>query len=342
MVLPEYLHFSDHPAEVLNRLVSGWKPDRLAVLVDENTRRDCLPLLPVDAPVIEVQSGEENKHLQSCEQIWRQMTDLGFTRKSLLINLGGGVIGDMGGFAAATFKRGIRFVNFPTTLLSMVDASIGGKLGVDFQGLKNHIGVFQEPNAVVISPAFLYTLPPHEVLSGFAEVLKHGLIYDRGYWDKTKKLDPLNADWSEIIRESVGIKQAVVQADPLEAGLRKILNFGHTLGHAIESFFLGSEHRLLHGEAIAVGMIVEGFLSVRRGLLSREDQEDICSVIGQHYTLPALPALDALAVWLQQDKKNEGEEMNFSLIGPIGKAHYDEAVSLGEIRLALEDYHRIR
>jgi 3-dehydroquinate synthase len=342
VVFPEYLHFSDNPAETLQELILKSAPDQYAILVDEQTREFCLPLLKTNAPIIQIKSGEEEKTMDTCGHIWAEMTRLGFSRKSVMINLGGGVIGDMGGFAAATYKRGIRFVNFPTTLLSMVDASIGGKLGIDFQGLKNHIGVFQEPYAVVVCSQFLNTLPNRQIKSGFAEILKHGLIKSRNYWDEVRGIDLTNQDWNAVIPRSVELKQEVVAADPLEAGLRKILNFGHTLGHAIETHFLGTKEPLLHGEAIAVGMVLEAQLSVQKGLLEEEELREITETIKMHYSLPALPEVDALETLLFQDKKNEEGRLNFALLATIGNCHYDVVVDLDEIRRAMVYYHAIR
>ncbi len=338
VVKPAYLQFSQNPAATLLDILDEIAPDRIAVLVDENTKKHCLPLLNSDLPIIEIKSGEKNKTLTTCDKIWMEMTDLGFSRKSLLINLGGGVIGDMGGFAASTYKRGIRFVNFPTTLLSMVDASIGGKLGIDFHGLKNHIGVFQEPTKVVVSDGFLETLPEDQIRSGFAEILKHALIHDQNYWQTVKKVNLAQTDWSGIIHQSVEIKNKVVLADPKENGLRKILNFGHSLGHAIETHFLDSGVPLLHGEAIAIGMILEGYISTEKKILSKEDLSGMVEVISSYFELPTLPGSDELLTHLKQDKKNQGEVLNFSLIERIGSCKWDVPVTKAEIECALESY----
>ena len=337
-MLPNYLQFSDNPTTALATVLDEMNPDKVAMLVDENTRRDCLPLLNTNAEIIEIKSGEINKTLTTCEQIWTQMTDWGFSRKSLLVNIGGGVIGDMGGFAASTYKRGIRFVNFPSTLLSMVDASIGGKLGIDFGGLKNHIGVFQNPEGVIICDSFLKTLPKEQVRSGFAEVLKHALITDGEYWSKVRGLKLDEANWSEIIRRSVDIKQEVVNKDPKEAGLRKILNFGHSLGHAIETEYLDTDRHLLHGEAIAVGMILEADIATQRGLLDEITLDEIVSAIKSFFETPELPNTETLLKHLQQDKKNQGETLNFSLIDRIGNCQWDVPVTLDEIEISLKNY----
>ncbi|MEM8969941.1 MAG: 3-dehydroquinate synthase family protein, partial [Bacteroidota bacterium] len=232
-------------AGTLADLLSKSSFSQVAVLVDENTRQHCLPLiqevLPPEYTLVEIKSGELNKNLDTCAHIWAQLTEQHFDRKALLINLGGGVIGDMGGFCAATYKRGISFVNIPATLLAQVDASVGGKLGIDFRGFKNHIGLFQEPQQVLIDAAFLRTLPEQELRSGFAEVIKHALIHDSVYWNKLRGASLAQQPWTEHIRHSVQVKSWVVDQDFREGGLRKILNFGHTVGHAVESHFLESE-----------------------------------------------------------------------------------------------------
>ena len=213
---------------------------KIGILVDENTKEFCLPLLSEikKSVIIEIKSGEENKNIDSCNLIWEALTKNCFDRNSLLINLGGGVIGDMGGFCASTYKRGIEFIQIPTSLLAMVDASVGGKLGVDFNGLKNQVGLFSNPKSVIINPKFLETLPEDELRSGFAEVVKHALIVDKNLWNHLKNNPFQDLYWEEIIESSVQIKNKIVMSDPKEKGERKKLNFGHTFGHAIESYYL--------------------------------------------------------------------------------------------------------
>ncbi len=324
-ILPSYLLISSDCKADLNISIESINPDKIAVLVDENTKQYCLPHLDIRSDVIiEVKSGETEKTLATCEEIWSQLTQAGFTRKSLLINLGGGVIGDMGGFAAATFKRGMAFINLPTTLLSQVDASIGGKLGVDFNGLKNHIGLFQEPNYVIVYPDFLETLPSKELKSGFAEIIKHALIRDVSQWEflSTQSFDSL--DWKEIIPKSIAIKNEIVTLDPREQGLRKILNYGHTIGHAIETYFLHSASPLLHGEAVALGMILENKLAVESGLLELELAEKIENYQNGIYSFPAsFPLLRELKSHLMQDKKNDQAGIRYSLIDSAGSCTYD-------------------
>lgn len=297
----------------------------IALLCDENTYEQCLPRIIESLPehwLIQIESGEENKNINTCQQIWQAFTEGNFDRNSLLINLGGGVIGDMGGFAASTFKRGIDFINIPTTLLAQVDASVGGKLGIDFMGFKNHIGLFKEPEVIIIDSVFFETLPAVEVRSGFAEVIKHGLIADRNYWESIADLDTQNAKWDKIVEHSVEIKRKVVKEDPFESGLRKILNFGHTIGHGIESTYL--EHpngRLLHGEAIAKGMICEAFLATKKTGLSKNDLDIISNyllkVFGHEKIDETL--FENIIQLIYQDKKNTGKIINSSLLQSIGK-----------------------
>ena len=320
----------------------------IAILVDENTRRNCLPVvsdLVQHTKLIEIPSGEENKNIRTCQEIWHSLTEGFLDRHGLLINLGGGVIGDMGGFCAATYKRGIAFINLPTTLLAQVDASVGGKLGIDFAGFKNHIGVFTEPDRVMIDPVFLNTLPENELRSGFAEVIKHALIADEAYWPEIKHHSFRDQDWNAHIRHSVQVKSLIVADDPTEKGKRKILNFGHTLGHALESYFLQDPvKRLLHGEAIAAGMIMEAYLSsVKLGMPEKEIieiQDFIIEVYGK-ISLSAAD-IDPIISLSAQDKKNEKGIINFSLLKRIGEATYNIAVSRPEMEDALRRYREIR
>lgn len=304
---------------------------KIAVLVDENTGQHCYPLIKQELPdhlLIKIQSGEVHKTLQTCEQIWTALTDHHFDRKSLLLNLGGGVIGDMGGFCAVTYKRGIDFINVPTTLLAAVDANIGGKLGIDFKGFKNHLGFFQDPNEVFIDPVFLKTLDQRELRSGFAEVIKHGLIADKDYFNQVMT-DGLNqSNWNAVIAHSVHIKNEVVAKDPKEKGLRKILNFGHTIGHAIESHYLDSDNHLLHGEAIAIGMICEAYLSVKLLGMPDADLKTITDSIKQIYPNLSIYKGDFTSIikLMYQDKKNVNSFLNHSLLYEIGRAGYDVAV----------------
>lgn len=301
---------------------------KIAVIVDENTEQHCLPLVLDYLPehwLIKIKSGEEQKHLGTCTQIWEYLTEAQFGRRDLVINLGGGVIGDMGGFVASTYKRGMDFINLPSTLLSQVDASIGGKLGIDFNGFKNHIGVFQDPKRVIVFPKLIETLSDRELRSGFAEVIKHGLIADAEYWQSVSSSDHKDQSWMEVIHHSIGIKGKVVAEDPRENGLRKILNFGHTLGHAVETYFLETENRLLHGEAIAVGMIMEAFLSHKFAGLSGEALEEISNYLLKIYEPTAIEEklFDPIIKLTGQDKKNASGKVNYSLLRKIGDCGFD-------------------
>ncbi|MDH5396996.1 MAG: 3-dehydroquinate synthase [Cyclobacteriaceae bacterium] len=330
----------------LSKVFAAGGYSRYLILVDENTRKHCLPvvagILPADITLIEINSGEENKNLNTCQQIWSEITAAHTDRHALFINLGGGVIGDMGGFCASTYKRGIDFINVPTTLLSQVDASVGGKLGIDFQGFKNHIGLFLEPKHVLIDPVFLLTLPQQELRSGFAEVIKHCLIYDKAYWEviSGKSLD--EQSWEEVIPHSVGVKKKIVESDFRETGLRKILNFGHTLGHAVESYFLEQPgEKLLHGEAIAIGMICEGWLSVRYGSLEQTAFDEIESYLTTIYGRQQLAdeRIAPVIELMKQDKKNKDGKILFTLLDGLGKACYDVALTEEMAREALLYYN---
>lgn len=317
---------------------------KIHVIVDEKTHRHCYPIVKSLLPkhqVTKIKSGEAHKNLSTCEAIWTGLTNQSLDRHSLVINIGGGVIGDMGGFCAATYKRGIDFIQIPTTLLSQVDASVGGKLGIDFNGLKNHIGVFKIPNTVLIDPAFLQTLPASELRSGFGEIIKHCLIRDAVKWEEIRKIDFEEQNFADLIAHSVAIKQEVVAADPTEKGLRKILNFGHTLGHAIETFYLGKPKlHLLHGEAIAAGMICEAYISFKRGMIDQKSLEVIEEFIFAVYGKATIKEteIEEIIALTAQDKKNKGKEIRFSLLEGIGKCTYDISVSASEMKESLLYY----
>lgn len=330
--------------ESLVSYISATDYAKVAVIVDENTRQYCYPLVENLLPkhtLIEVPSGEQNKHLGTCEHIWNELTNAAFDRHSLVINLGGGVIGDMGGFCAATYKRGIDFIQIPTTLLAQVDASVGGKLGIDFRGFKNHIGVFTQPQRVLIDAVFLKTLPQRELRSGFAEVIKHCLIRDAAMFTIISEKTLEEQDFAALIAHSVDIKKAIVAEDPTEKGLRKILNFGHTIGHAVETFYLGKgEERLFHGEAIAVGMIAETHLAFQKNMVGGETLEQIKKLLTSMYgKVPLLKAtFSDIIAHTKQDKKNKGTEVRCSLLDGIGSCQFDVSVSEEEMLNALNFY----
>lgn len=316
------------------------------ILTDRNTRAHCLPVLQAAVPrlsgydVIEVDPGEEHKNIDFCVRIWKAMLDFGTDRQSLLINLGGGVVTDMGGFAASTFKRGIDFVQVPTTLLSQVDASVGGKTGIDMGYVKNIIGTFAQPKAVFIAKKFLETLDNRQLVSGFAEVIKHGLIADKAFYEAVKGKNAASINLEDI-KHSVAIKNNVVTTDPHEKGLRKILNFGHTVGHAVEGYSLTHDHKpLLHGEAIAVGMICEAYLARRINGLSEDSLTDIIRTFRAHFPdyRYGKEIYGQLLALMKNDKKNAGSRIGFALLNDIGACDVDVFVEEGLIEESLDFY----
>lgn len=340
--LPAHVIITNQMKNDLHQVISKKNYSKLVVLVDSNTHKACYPKLNSELPahhVVEIQAGEERKNLTTCELVWQQLTDLNTDRKALLIVLGGGVPGDLGGFCAATYKRGIDFILLPTTLLSQVDASVGGKLGIDFHGFKNHIGVFQEPVATIIDTQFLESLSTAELRSGFAEVIKHCLLSDRIMWDVIRNRKLADQDWQALVQHSVSFKASITQADPKESGLRKILNFGHTIGHALESYFLNSPNRLLHGEAIAIGMIAESWIAQQKNLLNQDELNQIQSYIISLYGKVKLPVDAAPIVALAlQDKKNVDDKILLAVPKGIGGHVWDIETSEGEIMKALKFY----
>lgn len=323
---------------------------RKFILVDEHTIQHCLPVLMTSVPslrqaeVVEIESGESNKTIEICTRVWEVLTELNADRHCLLINLGGGVIGDLGGFVASTYKRGIHFVNVPTTLLAQVDASVGGKVGVNLTNFKNQVGVFNNPQAVYINPQFLNTLPRNEVMSGFAEMVKHGLISDAEHFEALKHFDLSRLDLLEPhIEQSVRIKNKIVLEDPTENDVRKCLNFGHTIGHAIESFSHENQSSgLLHGQAIAIGMVCEAYLSAEIAGLDRESLDDISQFLLGHYPSIRIDAVShhRIIEIMRNDKKNFNDRMNFTLISEIGNAVYDQEVSADRVIDALNYYQK--
>ena len=331
----------------LNNLLKKRNYPKIGILVDENTAQYCLPIFQKNLPDIRfstwlIPAGESFKNIQTCQQIWQQMMESDVNRNALTINLGGGVIGDMGGFCASTFKRGMDFLQMPTTLLSQVDASIGGKLGIDFMQVKNSIGLFQNPQAVMIAPEFLNTLPLSEIRSGFAEIIKHTLIKDATQWEELKKITDLSAvDWTTFLVPSLTIKKQIVEADPFEKGIRKALNFGHTVGHAIEGWALETARPLLHGEAIAIGMICEAWLSYKIAGLPKFALDEIVNFILKIYDPYPLnqAAYSDFIQLMTKDKKNEDGAINFTLIPKIGEALINQTASPSLIEESLQFYN---
>jgi 3-dehydroquinate synthase len=340
------IHFETQLAPLMNIIEQG-KYSKVFVFTDGNTSEICLPVFREmlddfsEFDLIETDPGEENKNIDFCIGIWKTLLDFEADRKCLMINLGGGVITDMGGFIASTYKRGIHFINIPTTLLAQVDASVGGKTGIDIDNVKNMVGTFTLPQAVFIETTFLKTLPERELLSGFAEMIKHGLIADQDYYQALKTSDFKNPT-AEAIFRSVEIKNEVVTTDPQEQNLRKILNFGHTIGHAVESYALSNNPMpLTHGEAIAIGMVCEAYLSHSNSTLTAAELEDITT-----YMLSLYPAYtiveesyDDLLALMQSDKKNENGQVMFSLLESIGHCGYNCVVITQDIKESLNYFN---
>lgn len=328
------VHFNANAYKELNSYLSTSQHSKLFILVDENTFTDCYPLfmeqleVEIDTEVIEIEAGEIHKNIETCSGLWNVLTELGADRKSLVINLGGGVITDMGGFVASTYKRGISFINVPTTLLSMVDASVGGKTGVDLGVLKNQIGLFSNPEMVLIDTAYLNTISEREIKSGLAEVIKYGLIKDIKLWVQIRDFNKLNINIIDsVVYESIKIKNEIVLNDPKESGLRKSLNFGHTLGHAIESYFLESEENetLTHGEAIAAGMITESYISHKLVGFPLDKLEEVKQTILSVFGTINLESKDyeSILSLLKHDKKNTNGNVNFVLLTDFEKFKID-------------------
>ena len=344
--------FFDHSAyEFLNKHIKNTQYSKVFVLVDENTHRDCLPNFSQKfeieisgSQILKVKQGEIYKTITTCVELWNQLSKKGADRKSLLINLGGGVVTDMGGFVASTFKRGIDFINIPTTLLSMVDASVGGKTGVDLGLLKNQVGTFSDAKMVIVDSNYLNTLPQREIKSGWAEMYKHGLIADKNYWNLLKKEKAFLPNYiNDHIKTSVLIKNKVVETDRFEGGLRKILNFGHTLGHAIESYRLNKDDQhLLHGEAIGIGMILEAYLSHKILNLPLEDVNEIKAVFLSIYKKEKFSkeCINEIKKLLIHDKKNSFGNVQFVLLEAIGKAKIDIEVNETLIDEAFQFYKK--
>lgn len=337
------VHICSLTDEYFVQLIESYDPTQIIAIVDENTSQFLEELhlitdLNIDA--IQIPSGEEHKNIQTVAAIWKDLTDNEFRRDGLVINLGGGVITDMGGFAAATYKRGIDFINIPTTLLAMVDAAIGGKTGIDFFEFKNQVGVIQDAKAVFIDINLLQTLPKDELLSGFAEVIKHGLIADSKYFDYCTYTTFDKLKWEKIVEGSVRIKGDIVAKDPKEKAERKLLNFGHTIGHAIESTKLEQGQPVLHGFAVVAGMIMESKLSFDKGLINDHYFNKIVQTLDQIYQRLSFQRSDipTFINRMKNDKKNHDDNINFTLLEGIGKGIFNQTASEEEIEKVLNWY----
>ncbi|HLV52011.1 MAG TPA: 3-dehydroquinate synthase, partial [Flavobacterium sp.] len=323
--------------DYLSKLIVEKAYSKVFILTDNQVNEYCLPYFlqqfSVDLPfeIIEVETGEEQKNIETSLQLWNILAEFQADRKALVLNIGGGMITDLGGFVAATYKRGIHFINIPTSLLAMVDASVGGKNGVNLASLKNMIGTFTQPQLVIIDVRFLETLPVNQMRSGLAEMFKHGLIADISYWNQLKNLSELTTEDLELlIFHSVSIKNEIVLQDPEEKNDRKLLNFGHTLGHVIESYCLENPDipTLLHGEAIAVGMILEAYISFKKGLLTKNLYTEIKETLNLMYEPIVFNEndIEICSSLLIHDKKNENGKIRFTLLEDIGKGIINQTV----------------
>jgi 3-dehydroquinate synthase len=322
--------------------------DRTFILVDETTERLCLPLVAGfdcvrDAQVITIGATDQNKTLDSLSHVWIELQRGGATRHSLMINLGGGMVTDLGGFAASTFKRGLNYINIPTTLLAMVDASVGGKTGINFGGLKNEIGVFSCAKSVILDTTFLKTMDHENICSGYAEMLKHGLIANEDMLAELLNFDLDVIDYyqlSRMLADSVQVKERIVDEDPTEQGIRKALNLGHTIGHAFESFAMKSMKPVLHGYAVAYGLVCELYLSCVKTGFPVDRMRQVVRFINENYgklpvTCDDYPTLLEL---MTHDKKNVGDTINFTLLGGVGDIRINQTATKEEICEALDFY----
>jgi len=343
------VYFSSSKWNVLNSKISDLKPSTIFILVDSNTLKHCLTFLlnkltiKDNYKILEIQAGEMNKNIKTCEYLWNQLSENGADRKSLLINLGGGVLTDIGGFVASTFMREIQFINIPTTLLAMVDASIGGKNGVDLGIIKNQIGVINNPDMILICKEFLNTLPKKELKAGYAEVIKHGIIDSDNYWDKIKTFNELDIEEIDaMIWESVLVKNNIVTLDPSEKNIRKTLNYGHTLGHAIESYSIGNDSIpvLLHGEAIAIGMVLTTYISHIQCGFPEDKLTEISTYIFNTFKKIEFDQNDINCIikLLKHDKKGHNNKVLFVLLNDIGKHKLNCEVPQNNIFEAFDYY----
>ncbi|MBR4480509.1 MAG: 3-dehydroquinate synthase [Prevotella sp.] len=344
---PQKVVISENLTETLATAIAECEHDRTFILVDETTERCCLPIVSdMDcvrgAQTIIIGATDTNKTLESLSHVWEALGEGGATRHSLLINIGGGMVTDLGGFAASTFKRGINYINIPTTLLAMVDASVGGKTGINFRGLKNEVGVFSNASTVILDTIFLKTLDAENIRSGYAEMLKHGLISNEQMWAELVTFELENPDFSKLSRmlaDSVAVKQRIVTEDPLELGIRKALNLGHTAGHAFESFAL-KQKPILHGYAVAYGLICELFLSTIKTDFPSDKMHQTVSFIKERYGKMTITCDDypTLLELMTHDKKNVAGTINFTLLGGIGDIRINQTATKEEIYEALDFY----
>ncbi|MBR5639263.1 MAG: 3-dehydroquinate synthase [Muribaculaceae bacterium] len=339
------LHITNDVDATLNSIIEGGNYNVVIVLVDTNTRRLVLPLLPClsNAHIIEITPGDDNKNLVTLSHVWSEMVQCGATRHSLLVNLGGGMVTDLGGFAAATFKRGIDFVNVPTTLLGAIDAAVGGKTGINFNGLKNEIGVFAPAKAVIVSTIFFPTLPEKEFKSGFAEMLKHAMLHSHDSFDQMLSFNFQSIDYDlllTLMKESLLVKQNIVEQDPTEQNMRKALNLGHTVGHAFESKALDDGKPVPHGYAVAWGLVVESVLSHIMLQFPSADLYTLARFVKENYGVFHITCdhYDQLLDLMRHDKKSQNGEINCTLLKECGKPVINNTIKEDDLKTALDIY----
>lgn len=341
------IYVGEKSFDELNKFIKKQSYTKYVIICDENSLTHCLPKLLFNcevlnqAEIIELESGEENKTLETCTQVWGALTDIGVDKKSLIINLGGGVVSDLGGFVASVFKRGIHFINIPTTLLSMVDASVGGKTGIDFSGIKNLIGTITEPKAIFANPVFLETLPLRQIKNGYAEVIKIALISDAAFWLVLKKLkNSIQFRNEEIITKAIELKNGIVKKDLHEENIRKSLNFGHSVGHALESALIKQEKDILHGEAVAAGTIMETQIAYQQKRITKKECDEICIYL--HSIYPKIKITKEtqtlMLEYIKHDKKNEDGALCFALPKSIGKYELSCIVMPQDVKNVIELY----
>lgn len=328
----------------LNSFLKKNSYSKYIIICDENSFAHCLPTLLFNCPllneaeIIELESGEENKTLETCSNVWGALTEINADKKSLIINLGGGVISDLGGFVASTYKRGVDFINMPTTLLSMVDAGAGGKTGIDFNGIKNHIGTITEPKAIFVNPEFLETLSERQVRNGYAEIIKIALIADKAFWTQLKKGKLFYTE--KIITKAIELKNSIVKQDLHEQNIRKSLNFGHSIGHALESAMLTLNKDILHGEAVAAGMFMEAIIAKEHKYITAKSCEEICNYINSVYPKIKLSKeiKELMLEYITYDKKNIGDHLCFALPKPLGQFELNCSITLKEVEQVILKY----
>ncbi|ADE35318.1 3-dehydroquinate synthetase [Candidatus Karelsulcia muelleri DMIN] len=347
-ILNNGIYFGNYYKLLKNNFLNKNFFSKKIILLDINTKKYCLHYFLSKTNlfnkyyIINIFSGEEEKNIYTCKKIWKKLIKLNADRNSIVINLGGGVITDLGGFACSVFKRGLNFINIPTTLLSMIDASIGGKTAINFFSLKNEIGLFNYSKIILIDKNYLKTLSEDEIKSGLSEIIKYGLIYDINLWNKIRvfSFSKIKFVLYEIIFQSINIKNNIIEKDYKEKGLRKILNFGHTIGHAIESYFIYNlNKRLSHGHSIAIGMICESWISYKMKIIKKTEFEEIYNVLSIFYKKIKIYNSDIYKIlyFMKHDKKNQNKKMKFSLIKKIGYCLYNIEVDYELIKESIQN-----